>query len=213
MDLKLADKVVVVTGASKGIGYACAEAFAREGARVVLVSRGQRESRCRAGTTSGDAPRGDRDRRRPRPCRRRGDDGRRSRARRRADRHSRELRRRRPAIRAGRPRRRRVACGDGRQVLQLHSSARCDAEANGGAGSWRHRQHHRQWRTRREPGAPAGRRCQRRADARNRRPCRGVRAERHPDQCDQPRHYADRPRARGSRSRVEDDGVARNPSF
>jgi NAD(P)-dependent dehydrogenase (short-subunit alcohol dehydrogenase family) len=39
MDLKLADKVVVVTGASKGIGYACAEAFGREGARVVLVSR------------------------------------------------------------------------------------------------------------------------------------------------------------------------------
>jgi NAD(P)-dependent dehydrogenase (short-subunit alcohol dehydrogenase family) len=39
MDLRLADKVVVVTGASKGIGYACAEAFAREGARVVLVSR------------------------------------------------------------------------------------------------------------------------------------------------------------------------------
>ena len=39
MDLKLTDNVVVVTGASKGIGYACAEAFAREGARVVLVSR------------------------------------------------------------------------------------------------------------------------------------------------------------------------------
>jgi NAD(P)-dependent dehydrogenase (short-subunit alcohol dehydrogenase family) len=39
MELGLADKVVVVTGASKGIGYACAEAFAREGARVVLVSR------------------------------------------------------------------------------------------------------------------------------------------------------------------------------
>ena len=39
MDLGLTDKVVVVTGASKGIGYACAVAFAREGARVVLVSR------------------------------------------------------------------------------------------------------------------------------------------------------------------------------
>jgi NAD(P)-dependent dehydrogenase (short-subunit alcohol dehydrogenase family) len=39
MDLKLADRIVVVTGASKGIGYACAEGFAREGSRVVLVSR------------------------------------------------------------------------------------------------------------------------------------------------------------------------------
>jgi NAD(P)-dependent dehydrogenase (short-subunit alcohol dehydrogenase family) len=39
MDLGLRDRIVVVTGASKGIGYACAHAFAEEGARVALVSR------------------------------------------------------------------------------------------------------------------------------------------------------------------------------
>lgn len=39
MDLGLRDQVVVVTGASKGIGFACAKAFVREGARVALVSR------------------------------------------------------------------------------------------------------------------------------------------------------------------------------
>jgi NAD(P)-dependent dehydrogenase (short-subunit alcohol dehydrogenase family) len=39
MDLALTNRIVVVTGASKGIGYACAAAFAGEGARVVLVSR------------------------------------------------------------------------------------------------------------------------------------------------------------------------------
>jgi NAD(P)-dependent dehydrogenase (short-subunit alcohol dehydrogenase family) len=39
VDLQLGGKVVLVTGASKGIGLACARAFAREGAHVAIVAR------------------------------------------------------------------------------------------------------------------------------------------------------------------------------
>jgi NAD(P)-dependent dehydrogenase (short-subunit alcohol dehydrogenase family) len=39
MNLHLSDKHVLITGGSKGIGLACAQAFLEEGARVTIVSR------------------------------------------------------------------------------------------------------------------------------------------------------------------------------
>lgn len=39
MDLALTDKVVLITGGSKGLGLAAARAFAQEGARVVIAAR------------------------------------------------------------------------------------------------------------------------------------------------------------------------------
>ncbi len=43
MDLGLSDRVYVVTGASRGLGKACAELLAAEGARLVLCSRDQQQ--------------------------------------------------------------------------------------------------------------------------------------------------------------------------
>ena len=42
MDLGLSDRVFVVTGGSRGLGLACAEALVAEGAHVVVVARDQR---------------------------------------------------------------------------------------------------------------------------------------------------------------------------
>ncbi|AJY45468.1 short-chain dehydrogenase/reductase [Martelella endophytica] len=39
MDLKLQGSTVLITGGSKGIGFAAAEAFAREGCRLILTAR------------------------------------------------------------------------------------------------------------------------------------------------------------------------------
>jgi L-fucose dehydrogenase len=39
--MKLADKVAIITGASKGIGLGCARVFARHGCKVVLAARGK----------------------------------------------------------------------------------------------------------------------------------------------------------------------------
>ena len=50
MELDLKDKVVLVTGGSKGIGLACAIGFAREGARIALTSRSEANLRA-AGET------------------------------------------------------------------------------------------------------------------------------------------------------------------
>ena len=39
MDMKLAGKTVLITGGSRGIGFACAMAFASEGCSVHIASR------------------------------------------------------------------------------------------------------------------------------------------------------------------------------
>lgn len=50
MDLGLKDKLVLVTGGSKGIGFAAARAFVAEGARVAIASRSEDNlGRARAG--------------------------------------------------------------------------------------------------------------------------------------------------------------------
>ncbi|MBM3222576.1 MAG: SDR family NAD(P)-dependent oxidoreductase, partial [Candidatus Tectomicrobia bacterium] len=41
MDLELKDKVAIIGGASKGLGRACAEVLAQEGAKVAICSRTQ----------------------------------------------------------------------------------------------------------------------------------------------------------------------------
>jgi 3-oxoacyl-[acyl-carrier protein] reductase len=48
MDLELKDKTAIITGASHGLGYACAEALANEGVKVVVSSRNEEKIRAAA---------------------------------------------------------------------------------------------------------------------------------------------------------------------
>jgi 3-oxoacyl-[acyl-carrier protein] reductase len=49
MDLYLKDKIILVTGGSKGIGFACAKILAEEGARVLISSRSEENLKSAAG--------------------------------------------------------------------------------------------------------------------------------------------------------------------
>ena len=146
MDLRLTDRVVLVTGASKGIGLACAEAFAAAGAQVAIVSRSRENlDAALAAIRSAQSQRRSRS---PPTCAMRAPRARSeaARSRARAHRRPRQFRRRREALRARRARRAGLARRDGRQVLQLRLSHGHRRQAHGGTRARRDRQHHRHGR-------------------------------------------------------------------
>jgi 3-oxoacyl-[acyl-carrier protein] reductase len=55
MDMGIAGKWALVCGASKGLGFGCAQALAREGANVVLVARGEEALAKAVKDLTGDA--------------------------------------------------------------------------------------------------------------------------------------------------------------
>src|SRR3954462_9627657 len=58
MDLELLDKVALVTGGSRGLGFASAAALVREGCRVTICARGEAKLQEAAATLRSVAPQG-----------------------------------------------------------------------------------------------------------------------------------------------------------
>jgi 3-oxoacyl-[acyl-carrier protein] reductase len=58
MDLGLKGRWALVCGASKGLGFGCAQALAREGVHVVIVARGAEVLEAAAARLRGEAPQG-----------------------------------------------------------------------------------------------------------------------------------------------------------
>src|SRR5699024_396577 len=56
MDLELKDSIALISGASRGIGKAIAQALVAEGCRVVLCARGEAGLREAAAELEADAP-------------------------------------------------------------------------------------------------------------------------------------------------------------
>jgi 3-oxoacyl-[acyl-carrier protein] reductase len=56
MDLGIKGKWALVGGASKGLGYGCAQALAREGVNVVIVARGAEALQAAAASLKAEAP-------------------------------------------------------------------------------------------------------------------------------------------------------------
>ena len=54
MDLGIAGKWALVGGASKGLGFGCAQALANEGVNVVIVARGAEALQAAAGKIRAD---------------------------------------------------------------------------------------------------------------------------------------------------------------
>lgn len=50
MDLELKDKVIIVTGGDKGIGFGISQVLAQEGAKVIIIGRTERDVRTAVDT-------------------------------------------------------------------------------------------------------------------------------------------------------------------